>query len=348
MQRLLGPEGPLTPAHLLHLATAAGAHALGLADLVGDLSVGKQFDAICVRPRADDPLDIGLRHATSPRTRWARSSPSAATPTSPDVSVAAGSRRCDLGSGHERGPADYEDLEPEELTVVSVTSSRADEVLAALQSSAVPLGDASDPDQDDEYTRATWFTHQLGPDVVAVEYSGYHDPSVATLAALSAVGRRAAVARSNIDAQVRFGCARGRSGAVRRRRVRLRRGTLRVARRAVRPDGRGVGRPRRRGVATTTARLRCSPHWRWRRPSRACALCRRCRATDSRRRGSGPLERQHRLVGRQGQEVDELRSERGLDEQPAGGLPQRERRPGPRPAPARRTPARRAARPRRG
>ena len=104
-------------------------------------------------------------------------------------------------------PADYEELEPEELTVVSVTSSRADEVLATLQSSAVPLGDTSEPDEDDEYTRATWFTHQLGPDVVAVEYSGYHDPSVETLAALSAVGRRAAVARSNIDAQVRFGCA---------------------------------------------------------------------------------------------------------------------------------------------
>ena len=44
MQSLLGSEGlPLTPAHLLHLATRAGALALGLGDLVGDLSVGKIF-----------------------------------------------------------------------------------------------------------------------------------------------------------------------------------------------------------------------------------------------------------------------------------------------------------------
>jgi len=67
MQRLLGPEGlPLTPAHLLHLATAAGARALGLGDRVGDLSVGKEFDAICLRPVRGTELDIGLRHTDSP------------------------------------------------------------------------------------------------------------------------------------------------------------------------------------------------------------------------------------------------------------------------------------------
>ncbi|QBX56175.1 guanine deaminase [Nocardioides seonyuensis] len=66
-QRLLGDAGlPLTPAHLLHLSTAAGAAVLGLADTVGDLSEGKQFDAICLRPRAGTSLDIGLRHAGSP------------------------------------------------------------------------------------------------------------------------------------------------------------------------------------------------------------------------------------------------------------------------------------------
>ena len=63
MQRLLGPDGwPLTAAHLLHLATAAGARALGMADRVGDLSVGKEFDAICLRPVRGTELDIGLRH----------------------------------------------------------------------------------------------------------------------------------------------------------------------------------------------------------------------------------------------------------------------------------------------
>ena len=66
MQRLLGPDGmPLTPAHLLHLATAAGARALGLEDRVGDLSVGKEFDAICLRPVRGTELDIGLRHTDS-------------------------------------------------------------------------------------------------------------------------------------------------------------------------------------------------------------------------------------------------------------------------------------------
>jgi guanine deaminase len=66
-QRLLGDEGlPLAPAHLLHLSTSAGAAALGLSDSVGDLSVGKQFDAICLRPPTGTALDIGLRHADSP------------------------------------------------------------------------------------------------------------------------------------------------------------------------------------------------------------------------------------------------------------------------------------------
>ncbi len=64
-QRLLGDAGlPLTAAHLLHLATRAGALALGL-DAVGDFSVGRQFDAVLVRPRLGDPLDVCLRHAAS-------------------------------------------------------------------------------------------------------------------------------------------------------------------------------------------------------------------------------------------------------------------------------------------
>jgi guanine deaminase len=67
LQHLLGEEGmPLTAAHLLHLSTAAGAAALGLADSIGDLSEGKQFDAILIRPPAGTALDIGLRHADSP------------------------------------------------------------------------------------------------------------------------------------------------------------------------------------------------------------------------------------------------------------------------------------------
>lgn len=65
MQQLLGEAGlPLTSAHLLYLATAAGADALGLADRVGDLSVGKEFDAVWVRPESGSTLEVGLRHAS--------------------------------------------------------------------------------------------------------------------------------------------------------------------------------------------------------------------------------------------------------------------------------------------
>lgn len=63
----LDPSGglPLSSAHLLHLATAAGAEALELSDQVGDLSVGKRFDAAYIRPSAGEPLAVGLEHASS-------------------------------------------------------------------------------------------------------------------------------------------------------------------------------------------------------------------------------------------------------------------------------------------
>jgi guanine deaminase len=73
LQQLRGRDGvALTAAHLLHLATSAGANALGLADQVGDLGVGKQFDAIWVAPPAGTVLDIGLRHAASPEDALAK------------------------------------------------------------------------------------------------------------------------------------------------------------------------------------------------------------------------------------------------------------------------------------
>lgn len=73
IQQLLGPSGePLTPAHLLYLATAAGARALGLGDLTGDLSPGKRFDAVWVRPRSGTQLDIALRHADGAESAVAR------------------------------------------------------------------------------------------------------------------------------------------------------------------------------------------------------------------------------------------------------------------------------------
>ena len=61
----LHPDGglPMTSAHLLYLATASGAQALDLEDEIGDLSVGKRFDAVYISPTARQPLDVGLNHA---------------------------------------------------------------------------------------------------------------------------------------------------------------------------------------------------------------------------------------------------------------------------------------------
>ncbi|MFD4327858.1 guanine deaminase [Nocardioides sp. NPDC058538] len=64
-QQLLGEAGhPLTPTHLLRLATVAGAEALGLGTSVGDFSVGHRFDAQWIKPAPSTPLAVGLAHAT--------------------------------------------------------------------------------------------------------------------------------------------------------------------------------------------------------------------------------------------------------------------------------------------
>lgn len=64
VQQLLGEQGAsLTPAHLLYLATNAGAEALGLEGQVGDFEVGKSFDAQWLSPPAGSPLQVGIAHA---------------------------------------------------------------------------------------------------------------------------------------------------------------------------------------------------------------------------------------------------------------------------------------------
>ena len=67
MQGLMGAEGvALTPAHLLYLATRAGAEALDLGDLTGDFSVGRQFDAVHLSPPPGTPLAAVYAHAEGP------------------------------------------------------------------------------------------------------------------------------------------------------------------------------------------------------------------------------------------------------------------------------------------
>jgi guanine deaminase len=59
--QMVREEGhPISAAHLLYLVTAAGARVLGLADEIGDLSVGKSADFVLVRPPADSTLEAVL------------------------------------------------------------------------------------------------------------------------------------------------------------------------------------------------------------------------------------------------------------------------------------------------
>ena len=63
--QMLHPDGyPLSSAHLLYLATAAGAEALGFGE-VGDLQSGRAADFVLVEPPAGSTLEVALRHSPS-------------------------------------------------------------------------------------------------------------------------------------------------------------------------------------------------------------------------------------------------------------------------------------------
>jgi guanine deaminase len=67
--RATGADGDgLGPAHLLYLATKAGADALDLPDEIGDLSPGRSADFVLVRAPADGTLSAVLQHSDSPET----------------------------------------------------------------------------------------------------------------------------------------------------------------------------------------------------------------------------------------------------------------------------------------
>jgi guanine deaminase len=71
-QQLQGDQGrPLTAAHLLYLATTAGAEALDLPQ-VGHLSVGHHFDAQLLRPAEGSPLAVAMTHAEDTEEALAR------------------------------------------------------------------------------------------------------------------------------------------------------------------------------------------------------------------------------------------------------------------------------------
>jgi guanine deaminase len=65
MQRVAAEGMLLTPAHLLYLATRAGAEAMGIADEAGDLRPGKSADFVYIEPPPDGPLAAVLHRARS-------------------------------------------------------------------------------------------------------------------------------------------------------------------------------------------------------------------------------------------------------------------------------------------
>ena len=66
MQRLLPDGYSLDAAHLLYLATRAGAEALGLDQVIGDFQVGKAADFVYLCPPTGSPLAAVLTEAESP------------------------------------------------------------------------------------------------------------------------------------------------------------------------------------------------------------------------------------------------------------------------------------------
>ena len=92
----------------------------------------------------------------------------------------------------------------ESLTVLVASGVTRDAVLVGLGADlSSPLEDAWDTDEGS----TAWAAVEIPGGVLAVEVSGYGDPSLADLAALSKAGA-AAVVRGNIQAHYRFGCAR--------------------------------------------------------------------------------------------------------------------------------------------
>lgn len=96
-------------------------------------------------------------------------------------------------------------MDSESCTYVVVSGATREFVSAGLE---VDLTQPRSPDDVDDVDVSGYALAELEGGVVAIEVTGYADPSLSALRRLSSGGRCAAVVRSNIQAHTRFGCAR--------------------------------------------------------------------------------------------------------------------------------------------
>jgi hypothetical protein len=94
----------------------------------------------------------------------------------------------------------------ESISILVAAGATQAEVAAALEIDiTAPVAEFPDAEAEDG---SAYALVDVAGGVLAVELSGYADPSRAALRELSSGGRSAAVVRSNIQAHLRFGCAR--------------------------------------------------------------------------------------------------------------------------------------------
>lgn len=95
----------------------------------------------------------------------------------------------------------------ESLTLLVVAGATRDSVARALDLDLhAPVGHPWDEKHDSDYV--AWALIEIDGGVLGVEHTGYGDPTVAALQAMTRDGAAAAVVRSNVQAHLRFGCAR--------------------------------------------------------------------------------------------------------------------------------------------
>jgi hypothetical protein len=96
-------------------------------------------------------------------------------------------------------------IDTESFTFLVVAGGTRESVGAAM---GIDLTASPDTSELDLMEFSAYALTEVTGGVIAIEHSGYADPSPAVLALMSADGGAAAVARSNIQAHERFGCAR--------------------------------------------------------------------------------------------------------------------------------------------